>query len=74
MKQQPFLIITLFLITFLSFNVHAESLQSAKKTIKEKTNGKILSTKTEVRNGQKIHKIKVLLPSGNVQTFRVDAD
>lgn len=50
-----------------------QNLNRAVKSIKEKTGGRILSAKTVKKNGQKIHKIKVLLPSGKVQTFRVTA-
>ena len=50
-----------------------QNLNRAVKSIKEKTGGRILSAKTVKKNGQQIHKIKVLLPSGKVQTFRVTA-
>lgn len=50
-----------------------QSLDSAVQTIKKKTGGRILSAKTVDKNGHRIYKIKVLLPSGKVQTFRVSA-
>lgn len=50
-----------------------QSLDSAVQTIKQKTGGRILSAKTVVKNGQRVHKIKVLLPSGKVQTFKINA-
>ena len=50
------------------------SLDQAVQSVKEKTGGRILSAKTVNRNGQRIHKIKVLLPSGKVQVFRITAN
>ena len=50
-----------------------QSLDNAVQSIKQKTGGRILSTKTVNKNGQRVHKIKVLLPSGKVQVFRVNA-
>lgn len=50
-----------------------QSLNDATQSIKQKTGGRILSTKTVKSNGQTIYKIKVLLPSGKVQTFKVSA-
>lgn len=49
------------------------SLESAVQSIKQKTGGRILSTKTTNKNGLRTYKIKVLLPSGKVQTFKVSA-
>lgn len=51
----------------------SQSLDSAVQSIKQKTGGRILSAKTVHKNGQRVHKIKVLLPSGKVQVFRVNA-
>ena len=48
-----------------------QGLNRAVKSIREKTGGRILSAKTVTKNGQQIYKIKVLLPSGKVQTFRI---
>ena len=50
-----------------------QSLNSAVQAIKQQTGGRILSAKTVKKNGQRIYKIKVLLPSGKVQTFKVSA-
>jgi uncharacterized membrane protein YkoI len=50
-----------------------QGLNRAVKSIKQKTGGRILSAKTVKKNGQRIYKIKVLLPSGKVQTFRITA-
>lgn len=50
-----------------------QGLDSAVQTIKQKTGGRILSAKTENKKGRRIYKIKVLLPSGKVQTFTVSA-
>lgn len=51
----------------------SKSLGAAAQSIKKQTGGTILSTKTVNKNGQRFHKIKVLLPSGKVQTFTVSA-
>ena len=51
-----------------------QGLNSAIKSIKEKTGGRILSSKTVKKNGHKSFKIKVLLPSGKVQTFTITAN
>ena len=50
-----------------------QSLNDAAQSIKQQTGGRILSTKTVSKNGQRVHKIKVLLPSGKVQVFSVNA-
>lgn len=50
-----------------------QSLDNAVQSVKQKTGGRILSTKTVNQNGKRVHKIKVLLPSGKVQVFRVTA-
>jgi uncharacterized membrane protein YkoI len=50
-----------------------QSLSAAAQSIKQRTGGRILSTKTVNKNGQRVYKIKVLLPSGKVQTFTVNA-
>jgi len=52
----------------------AQSLNAASQSIKEQTGGRILSAKTVLVNGQRIHKIKVLLPSGKVKVFKVSAE
>lgn len=50
-----------------------QSLNAAVQSIKQRTGGRILSTRTVTKNGQRVYKIKVLLPSGRVQTFTVNA-
>lgn len=50
-----------------------QNLSSAVQSIKQRTGGRILSTKTVNKKGQPFYKIKVLLPSGRVQTFTVKA-
>jgi len=50
-----------------------QSLNAATQSIKQKTGGRILSAKTVYKNGLAIYKIKVLLPSGKVQTFKISA-
>jgi uncharacterized membrane protein YkoI len=49
------------------------SIDKAAQKIKQQTGGRILSTKSTNKNGRMVYKIKVLLPSGKVQTFTVDA-
>ena len=50
-----------------------KNLNSTVQSIKQRTGGRILSTKTVNKKGQTFYKIKVLLPSGRVQTFTVKA-
>ena len=50
-----------------------QSLDQAVNSIKQQTGGRILSTKTTHKNGRRVYKIKVLLPSGKIQTFNVKA-
>lgn len=52
----------------------SQSLEAATQSIKEQTGGRILSAKTIIRDGRQIHKIKVLLPSGKVRIFNVNAN
>jgi len=56
----------------LAENSH-KSLDSAVNSVKQKTGGRILSAKTSQKNGRRVYKIKVLLPSGKVQTFTINA-
>lgn len=51
-----------------------QSLDTAVQSVKQKTGGRILSAKTVNKNGKRVHKIKVLLPSGKVQVFSVNAN
>ncbi len=53
---------------------NSQNLNAAIHTIKQRTKGRILSAKTINKKGKRIHKIKVLLPSGKVQTFKVKAN
>jgi len=73
--KYTFLAITLFLsTTLLSLPTYAgQSLSEAAESVKQRTGGRILSTKTSQSGGQRVYKIKVLLPSGKVQTFTIDA-
>jgi len=57
----------------LAENSH-KSLDSAVNSVKQKTGGRILSAKTSQKNGRRVYKIKVLLPSGKVQTFTINAE
>lgn len=50
-----------------------QGLDNAVQSVKKKSGGRILSAKTENKNGRRVYKIKVLLPSGKVQTFKVSA-
>jgi uncharacterized membrane protein YkoI len=50
-----------------------QSLDQAVQQIKQQTGGRILSAKTVGRTGNKKHVIKVLLPSGKVRIFKVNA-
>ena len=50
-----------------------QSLNNAVRSVKKQTGGRILSAKTVGENGRRVHKIKVLLPSGKVQTFTINA-
>ena len=52
---------------------NTQSLDQAVNSIKQRTGGRILSAKTTQKNGRRVYKIKVLLPSGKVQTFKVKA-
>jgi hypothetical protein len=49
------------------------SLDAAVKRVKKKTGGRILSAKTVNKKGKSIHHIKVLLPSGKVRVYKVNA-
>jgi len=50
-----------------------QSLNDAVRSVKQRTGGRILSAKTVGKKGRRVHKIKVLLPSGKVQTFTINA-
>ena len=62
--------------SFASFQIsknNGQSLDGAVRKIKKRTGGRILSAKTVTRKGRAFHKIKVLMPSGKVRVFKVDA-
>ena len=59
--------------TYIQLAQNNQSLDTAVQSIKQKTGGRILSAKTVTKNGQRVHKIKVLLPSGKVQVFKITA-
>ena len=50
-----------------------QSLDQAVEQIKQQTGGRILSARTIKKNGNHIHQIKVLLPSGKVRIYNVNA-
>jgi len=50
-----------------------QSLDQAVQKIKQQTGGRILSAKTIAKGGKHTHVIKVLLPSGKVRIFKVNA-
>jgi hypothetical protein len=49
------------------------TLNEATQSIKHKTGGRILSANTIEKDGQRFYEIKVLLPSGKVRIFRINA-
>lgn len=59
--------------SYIQLAQNGQSLDSAVQSIKQQTGGRILSAKTVNVNGARVYKIKVLLPSGKVQTFTVSA-
>lgn len=50
------------------------SLDQATKLIIKGNKNKVLSAKSEVKDGKKIHVIKILSQDGRVQSLKVDAD
>lgn len=50
-----------------------KTLNEAVESVKQETGGRILSAKTVNKDGKRIHKIKVLLPSGKVRVFKINA-
>lgn len=52
---------------------HNQSLDQAVQKIKQQTGGRVLSAKTIAKGGKYTHVIKVLLPSGKVRIFKVNA-
>jgi len=49
------------------------SLDAAVARIQRETGGRVLSASTVREGGRLIHRIKVLLPSGKVRVYQVDA-
>jgi uncharacterized membrane protein YkoI len=49
------------------------SLDQAAARVRKETGGRVLSARTQNRNGHTVHRIKVLMPSGHVKIVRVDA-
>jgi uncharacterized membrane protein YkoI len=49
------------------------SLEQAAARVRKETGGRVLSARTQNRNGHTVHRIKVLMPSGHVKIVRVDA-
>ena len=58
-------------IPFIQLAANQQNLDAAVQRIKQQTGGRILSAKTVTKNGQTVHHIKVLLPSGKVRVFKV---
>jgi len=58
---------------FLLLAQNNQKLDKAVHSIKKQTGGRILSAKTVTENGRRIYKIKVLMPSGKVKVFKVNA-
>lgn len=74
-KNKAQMIIIVILLT-LSFGVHANrpmNLEDATMHVRESTKGKILSAKTTVSQGQKVHRIQVLTQKGRVKIYRIPA-
>ncbi len=49
------------------------SLDQAVSQVRRETGGRILSAKTVSENGRRVHRIKVLMPSGSVKIVRKPA-
>ncbi len=52
---------------------HEITLDKAAAKVRKETGGRVLSARSQNRNGRTIHRIKVLMPSGHVKIVRVDA-
>ncbi len=50
------------------------SLDEAVRQVKRRTGGRILTAETVVRNGRRVHRIKVLMPNGHVKIKYIDAE
>ncbi len=49
------------------------SLDQAVSQVRRDTGGRVLSAETVQRNGQRVHRIKVLTPENRVRVYYVDA-
>lgn len=47
------------------------SLSEAVESVRRKTDGRIISAETKVKNGREVHHIKVLTKDGKVKTHKV---
>lgn len=50
------------------------TLDQAVAQVKQQTGGRILTAETKNRDGQPVHRIKVLMPDGRVRVIYVDAN
>jgi len=50
------------------------TLEQAVAKVQRETKGRILTAETVNQNGQSVHRIKVLLPNGNVRVIHVNAE
>ncbi len=50
------------------------TLDDAVNRVKKRTNGRILTAETVTKKGRKMHRIKVLLPNGNVKVIFINAE
>lgn len=50
------------------------SLEQAVAKVQRETDGRVLTAETVNQNGRTVHRIKVLLPNGNVRVMHVDAE
>ena len=50
-----------------------ESLNDAVRRVQRETGGRVLSAKTVRQDGHSVHRIKVLMPSGQVRVMEVKA-
>lgn len=49
----------------------AMSLSEAVESVRQRTDGRIISAETKTRNGNEVHHIKVLTKDGKVKTFKI---
>jgi uncharacterized membrane protein YkoI len=53
---------------------NAISLNTAVKQVKQQTGGRVLTAETVTRKGNKVYRIKVLLPDGTVKVMYINAE